>query len=82
MQYIKVKKSSQSGEKDKYQDAKKLREFVYSLPMSEFLPMRRKLAKACFVSDGTFKNWLGGRCRIPELAKIEMEKVARVKIFD
>lgn len=56
-------------------DAEKLRDFMHSVPYGKYNNVRRRMVEACLVPVTTFNNWVFGRCRIPELAKREINTI-------
>lgn len=57
-------------------DAKILRHWLdYSVPRGEYNKLKKRLVEECLVSASTFKNWLYGKCRIPESGKRDINRV-------
>lgn len=67
-------------------DAEILRHWLdYSVPRGEYNKQKKRLVEECLVSASTFKNWLYGKCRIPESGKRDINRVtleySGIKIF-
>ncbi|GFI53088.1 hypothetical protein [Duncaniella muris] len=62
-------------------DAKKLRDYMFNLRYFDYFNVRAKIVEACMIPPYTFANWLGGRTRIPELAKQKINEVIGKQIF-
>lgn len=57
-------------------DAEILRHWLdYSVPRGEYNKQKMRLVEECLVSASTFKNWLYGKCRIPEAGKRDINRV-------
>lgn len=56
-------------------DAEKLRHWLDSVPRGEYNNIKRRIVEVCIIPPYTLNNWLHGLCRIPNLAKREINRV-------
>lgn len=56
-------------------DAEILRQWLDSVPRGDYNKQKQRLVEECLVSVSTFKNWLYGKCRIPEAGKRDINRV-------
>lgn len=57
-------------------DAEILRHWLdYSVPRGEYNKQKNRLVQECLVTVSTFNNWLYGKCRIPDSAKRDINRV-------
>lgn len=57
-------------------DAEILRHWLdYSVPRGEYNKIKTRFVEECLVSVSIFKNWLYGKCRIPESGKRDINRV-------
>ncbi len=58
-----------------------LKAYFDNLPYKDYKPTRQLIADKCFVSVGAVKQWINGVNQVPPLAKKEIERIAKQKIF-
>lgn len=57
-------------------DAEKLRHWLdYCVPRGEYNKQKARLVEACLVPVSTFNNWIYGKCRIPNSAKRDINRI-------
>jgi hypothetical protein len=62
-------------------DAEKLQAYLKTVPVGNYLDVRKKIIDECMIKNHTFNNWRYGFCRIPQLHKKKIEEVIGEKIF-
>ncbi len=63
-------------------DAIKLKTYFDNLSRVQYPIVRAQIAEQCGVSRQTVTHWENGRNKIPLLAKKEIERIAKQKIFE
>ncbi|MDR2004272.1 MAG: hypothetical protein LBQ74_14680 [Prevotella sp.] len=59
-----------------------LKTFMDNVPMGRYKDIKDEIIAACYISESTWKNWLSGRTAIPELAKLEINRITGEKVFE
>ncbi|MDR1718015.1 MAG: hypothetical protein LBS20_19435 [Prevotella sp.] len=58
-----------------------LKTFMDAVPMGRYKDIKDEIIAGCYISEYTWKNWLSGRTQVPELARLEINRIAGMKIF-
>lgn len=64
------------SEKKLLTDAQILRDYMDSIPHGIYNKVRDLIVAHCMVPKHTFKNWMQGYCRIPNLCKREINRIS------
>jgi len=58
-----------------------LKLFMDTVPFGRYNDVKNRIKKECGITDFIWKNWIGGKTKVPTLAKPVIEKIAEQKIF-
>ena len=63
-------------------DYQKLSTFLLNLTINEYNLKKSQIITNCGISTQVFNNWRSGRTEIPNLAKREINKIAKCDVFE
>lgn len=63
-------------EKKSSEDAKKLRDWIATIPYGQYNAVINTLVERCLISKSTLSNWRFGNCRIPMSGKRDINSVS------
>ncbi len=63
-------------------DSVKLKKYLDNIPKKQYPIIRKRIEKRCGVTTAAVNHWINGRNKIPLLAKKEIERIAKQKIFE
>jgi hypothetical protein len=58
-----------------------LKHYMNTVPYGQYSEVKRRIIKACFVTEEVWANWMKGRTSIPYLAKEKINEIAGRDIF-